>query len=145
MGTREHHARKEFWDRHEAECHTGMADEFKDTSLVPIFCDIDGVLTDFTSSLQNLYKQKTTMGKRATLTPQFFARLPRTKEGKLLWERLKRTPNPVYILMGRGVTGNVQEVTKLWCKCELGECEVHITKPWLKHQFCIRPGSILVG
>jgi hypothetical protein len=53
-GTREHHARKEFWDRHEAECHTGMADEFKDTSLVPIFCDIDRALTDFTSSLQSL-------------------------------------------------------------------------------------------
>lgn len=60
-----------------------------------IFCDLDGVLVDFDSGVKSLFNGKSpnelapgVMWSRISSTPSFYANLPWTSDGKLLWRTL---------------------------------------------------------
>jgi hypothetical protein len=60
-----------------------------------IFCDLDGVLVDFDSGVKSLFNGKSPnelapglMWSRISSTPSFYANLPWTSDGKLLWRTL---------------------------------------------------------
>ena len=140
-----------------AQCHNALAEPIEKDIIYPsIFCDIDEVLTDFTSALRDLYRDTSGIGMQVGIVPAFNTRLPFTTDGRKLWKLLQAQPNSSSILTGRGLVGREgaegreiarhdnRSATKTWCEQNLRKCEVNVTKHWLKHTYCQEPGSILI-
>jgi len=108
-----------------------------------IYCDLDGVLTDFKWGLQQFLSKQ---NKGMVGIPLFYARLPMIPSGKELWDMLMAAEEEVQILTGRNTKNQsfiVQE-TKLWVEQYLGgHIKVNVTTPHRKHEYS-GPNRILI-
>lgn len=114
-----------------------------------VFCDLDGVLTDFEQGVRNKFKkdpsQFTNQGIMWGLinkSSDFFETLPWMPRGRELWEAIKQY-DPI-ILTGVPRSKKAAEQKRKWCARELGE-NIHVitcdTKD--KPKFCIK-GALLI-
>lgn len=114
-----------------------------------IFCDLDGVLTDFEQGIRNKFNTNVDEVKSGVMwsvinkSNTFFETLPWMPRGKELWSRIKKY-NPI-ILTGvpRGCsTASEQKIR--WCKRELGpDVQVITCASKDKPNYCLH-NSILI-
>eukprot|EP00656_Telonema_subtile_P006916 TRINITY_DN13221_c0_g1_i1.p1 TRINITY_DN13221_c0_g1~~TRINITY_DN13221_c0_g1_i1.p1 ORF type:complete len:596 (+),score=159.56 TRINITY_DN13221_c0_g1_i1:115-1902(+) len=110
---------------------SGQGDAGTKASEVQIFCDLDGVLADFATGLDEAgqcdMRHCGEAHKWATIqrTPRFFGTLPWCERGGALWELLLSLPGkgPVKILSatpGAKLGKRVDKDKRAWCKNNLG-------------------------
>ena len=114
-----------------------------------IFCDLDGVLVDFQKGVNDVFKGRSyfkgNMWPALASTPGFYENLSWTKDGLILWEKIREL-NPV-ILSGvpKGKWASPQK--KNWVRSQLGvDVQVITCEPGDKCAYCplCPPGSILI-
>lgn len=92
-----------------------------------VFCDLDGVLSDFETGVQQQLRcpaNSPQIWPRIFCSQRFFLDLPWTKEGRVLWESIRRW-DPIVLT---GVPNNNAKLCaqkREWCARELGE-DVHV-------------------
>jgi len=113
-----------------------------------IFCDLDGVLTDFDKGVRKIFRKEPSelpgfvLWPTLIKTPDFYTNLEWMADGKELWNLIKRTHPTILTGIPRGKWAEPQK--REWCKRELGEdvpvitCQSHV-----KQSYC-NPGDILI-
>lgn len=92
-----------------------------------VFCDLDGVLADFETGVQQQLKcpqNKSSIWPQIFGSQRFFLDLPWTTNGKHLWEAIQRW-DPIILT---GVPNNNAKLStqkREWCARELGE-DIHV-------------------
>jgi len=109
----------------------------------PIFCDLDGVLVDFEAGIKKIFKKlpneipKKVMWATVAKVRGFYANLPWMKDGKELWESIKRF-NPI-ILTAAPKGSWAEKQKREWVNRELG-AQVRMIVSTTKYEHC--PPSI---
>lgn len=89
-----------------------------------LFVDLDGVLADFDRAVEEItglapsQQSPKAMWPRLARTPDFYARLPWTPDGRELWERVRRHDPVILTGLPRGNWARPQKLE--WCARELG-------------------------
>jgi len=96
----------------------------KPERFIKVYCDLDGVLTDFESSVRGLFDREPWeippkhLWSRLANTPDFYANLPWTADGKVLWSRIKDLHPTILTGVPKGSWAGPQK--KQWVRRELG-------------------------
>jgi hypothetical protein len=89
-----------------------------------LFVDLDGVLADFDRGVEEVTGARPSqlspkaMWPRLARTPGFYANLPWTSDGPVLWERVKHHDPVILTGLPRGSWAKPQKLE--WCRRELG-------------------------
>ncbi|KAL7562861.1 hypothetical protein ACA910_002476 [Epithemia clementina (nom. ined.)] len=104
-------------------CSDANKDDDKQTRNFRIYCDLDGVLTDFDAGVQNLTGKRVDQLSSAQLwssiarCPNFYENLPWMPDGEELWEAIR--PCRPSILTGCSAGAQVPFAKFEWCRREL--------------------------
>jgi hypothetical protein len=90
-----------------------------------LFCDLDGVLTDFDKSVEKKFDinindiKPTDLWNSINKSTSFFENLPWMPKGKEFWEQIKKY-NPIILTGIPPGSSTASEEKKKWCQRELG-------------------------
>jgi hypothetical protein len=108
-----------------------------------IFCDMDGVLTDFDKAVKDICGKtpdelpQGQMWSKITATPNFYQDMEWTTDGQDLWEAIRPLQPDILTGMPRAKSTVTAAQKAAWCKRELCVETAHVNKaaPKWQHDF----------